>query len=132
MNKISLFLRIAVAFALLYPAVSAWFTPDSWIGYFPPFATSIVPIDGIVLLHLFGALEIALALWILSGVKIFWPSLATAALLFLIVGFNLSQMDILFRDLPIALAAIALALSAKTTSAATMFLQDADTERKRM
>ena len=102
-------LRAAVAFAFLYPALSGIFEPYTWIGYIPSFAKGFV--DDVVLLHMFGTVEVILALWILSGWRIFWPSLAAAAILIVIVFVNPQEFPILFRDLSIAAAALALAFS---------------------
>ncbi len=101
-------LRIGVAFSFLYPPLNALSDPNSWIGYFPPFLFGFVPDD--VLLHGFGVIEVLLALWILSGWKVFWPSLIAAAMLVGIVLFNVPQMQVVFRDLSIAAMALALAL----------------------
>ncbi len=106
-------LRIGVAFAFLYPALNAYVNPDAWLGYFPQFVRSIADSAGIpdmLLLHGFGAIEIILALWILTGWRIFWPSLLAALMLLAIVVFDYREFAILFRDLSIAAAALALAL----------------------
>jgi uncharacterized membrane protein YphA (DoxX/SURF4 family) len=105
---VSWILRISLCFAFVYPAVSAIFSPASWIGYFPPFLLGHVPDP--ILLHSFGALEIALALWLLSGYKIRIPAMLMALMLLGIVMFNLSQFEIVFRDLSIAGMAVALAV----------------------
>lgn len=104
-------LRIGVALAFVYPPLSALSNPDSWIGYFPQFllASGIPPL---VLLHGFGVVEVLLALWILSGWHIEWPATAAALMLGAIVAFNGAQFEVLFRDVSIALAALALAESA--------------------
>lgn len=101
-------LRIGAAFAFLYPPIAAFFDPISWFGYFPHFLRSL-PIDPLVLLHGFGILEVALALWMLSGWKIRIPALAMTTMLVAIVAFNPSQMDVIFRDLSIAVMTLALA-----------------------
>lgn len=101
-------LRLGVAFSFLYPPVSAWFNPYAWVGYFPTFIVDMSPVSDLTLLHLFGILEIALGLWILFGKKILVPAALATLSLFLIVTFNWTQMDVLFRDLPIALMALAL------------------------
>ena len=67
-KKVDLLLRVGVAFAFLYPALSALYNPFAWIGYFPAFTLGIVP--DLVLLHSFGAVEIIIGVWILSGKKI--------------------------------------------------------------
>jgi len=105
---ISIILRVALAFAFIFPAVNAFLDPSSWIGYFPAFIRGYVPDE--VLLYGFGALEIILALWVLSGWKIAFPSLMMAGVLVAIVAFNPSQFQILFRDISIAIAAVGLAL----------------------
>lgn len=103
-----LLLRIGLAFAFLYPPINALGDPNSWIGYFPQFTRGYVPEE--ILLHAFGIVEVLLALWILSGWKIFIPSLIAAMILVVIVFFNASQFQILFRDLSIAAMALALAI----------------------
>ncbi len=107
-----LLLRVGVAFAFLYPAISAWFTPFAWVGYFPTFLLDS-GIDVMLLLHIFGVIEIIVGLWILSGKKIFIPSIVATVMLLGIIIFNLSQMDVLFRDVPILIMALILALNAK-------------------
>ena len=65
----SLFLRLSIAFAFLYPPIAALGSPDSWIGYFPPFLLDLFKGNELLLLNLFGAVEIIIALWILSGIQ---------------------------------------------------------------
>ena len=102
-------LRVGAALAFLYPPLSAVFgDPYTWFGYFPPFLMGYMP--DMVLLHAFGAVEVVLGLWILSGYKIFVPSLLATALLLGIVAFNFSQFDVLFRDVTIACLTLSLAL----------------------
>lgn len=110
-------LRIALAIAFLYPALAAIFDEASWLGYFPGFATDLfhlisVPLklSDTVLLHSFGLLEVVLAVWVLFGKRVRTPALIMAFLLFLIVVLNLGQFSVLFRDLSIMFAALALAL----------------------
>ncbi len=105
-----LVLRIGVAFAFLYPSIDALSNPDTWIGYFPTFVHNFAGLSDLVILHTFGIVEVIIALWILSGKKIFIPSVLAAIILVVIVGFNYFVLDILFRDLTIAAAALALAI----------------------
>ncbi|MBI2618145.1 hypothetical protein HYW58_01710 [Candidatus Kaiserbacteria bacterium] len=109
-KRIDFLLRIGVAFAFLYPPISALVNPFAWVGYFPLFVTNLFP-NAILLLHTFGVIEVVIALWILSGKNIFIPSVLAVAMLVGIIVFNLSQMDVLFRDIPIILMAVALALT---------------------
>lgn len=114
-----LILRIGVAFAFLYPPISALSAPESWIGYFPNFLFGYVSDE--ILLHTFGAVEVIIALWILSGKYIFWPSVIACAMLVGIVAFNMPNFEVVFRDLSIAAAAAVLALLAKTRQKATPY-----------
>jgi uncharacterized membrane protein YphA (DoxX/SURF4 family) len=107
-SKIDFVLRLGVAFAFLYPPISAFFNPYAWVGYFPSFILDL-PIDQTVLLHSFGVLEIIIALWILLGKNIFIPSLLASIMLLGIVVFNIPQMDVIFRDISILFMSGALA-----------------------
>ncbi len=106
-----LLLRAALAFAFLYPPINALFDPYAWSGYFPTFLLTLAGSHEILLLHFFGIIEAALAVWILFGRNVRIPCTIAAALLIAIVVFNLNQFAVLFRDLSIALIAIALAIA---------------------
>jgi hypothetical protein len=106
-HKHTLLMRIAIAFAFLYPPFDSYFHPYSWISFFPPFMLGHVS-DGMLLFG-WGAIEAIIAVWILSGKKIFIPSLAATILLLAIVVFNLSMFEIVFRDISLALVAATLA-----------------------
>jgi uncharacterized membrane protein len=104
-NKLaSLLLRLGIAFSLIYVGIVSFVNPSSWIGFIPSF------LQGSTLLIVFSVYEIALGLWLLWGKKIFYASVLTALTMFFIVIFNLGAFDIVFRDLTIMLAAIALAV----------------------
>lgn len=106
-KRISLVLRIGLAFAFLYPPISAFLDPNSWIGYFPQFMRNITPSDAF-LLNSFGIFEIVIAFWILWGKKILYPLYTAIILLLSIVIFNWNQLDVLFRDLSMIAIAVAL------------------------
>ena len=108
-ETVMLLLRIGVAFAFIYPAVAAYFNPVAWIGFFPVFISDFFS-NEILMLTLFGLSEIMIALWILSGKRIFIPSVLASVYLFLIVALNWAILDVLFRDIPILLMAVALAI----------------------
>lgn len=101
-------LRLAVAFAFFYPPVDALVDPTSWVGYLPKFVHGLVP--DLVVLHSFGLVEAVIALWILSGRRIFIPSLLAALILAVIVLLNLQDFQVLFRDVALLLAALSLAI----------------------
>jgi len=105
---VNLILRVGLAFAFLYPPINALFDPNAWIGYFPSFLRGIVP--DMVLLHSFGLVEVVIALWILSGWRIFLPAVGAALMLLSIVVMDFAEFQVVFRDLSIGAIAVALAI----------------------
>jgi len=101
-------LRLAIAFAFLYPAVAIHINPDSWIAYFPDFIRTSVPLT--LLIYGFSALHLIIGLWILSGKKIFIPSVVASIFLAGVLVFNWQGMDVLFRDISLMFVTIALAV----------------------
>ncbi|MBI4272460.1 DoxX family membrane protein [Candidatus Uhrbacteria bacterium] len=103
---VSFLLRVGLAVAFLYAAVSSFLDPSSWIGFFPSAVRQIFA--GQILLVIYSLYEIVLAIWLLTGKyarNAAWCALAT---LILIILSNITLLDILFRDLTIFTAAGAL------------------------
>jgi len=110
-KKVEWLLRIGVAFAFLYPAISAVFNPFAWIGYFPTFLTALAGEHTDILLHFFGITEVIIALWILFGKRLFIPATIASVYLVGIIVFNIPQMDVIFRDISILAMSVALAVA---------------------
>lgn len=108
----NLLLRVALAFAFLYAAYGFWQNPNDWIGYIPAFVKNI-GLSQDVLLMLIAGFHLIIALWILSGWRIFLSSLTAAVFLGLVVYLNQNQLDVLFRDISLAIAALALTFSSR-------------------
>lgn len=64
-------------------------------------------------LFIFSILEIILAVWLLTGWKLFYSAILSFVVLIAISLTNLGILDITFRDIGLALAALSLALLAK-------------------
>jgi hypothetical protein len=107
-RAMSFVLRIGVAFVFVYPSIAAVQDPASWIGYFPMFLRNMIPMVPLSLS--FAAFELILAVWIISGKKIFLPSVVASLLLISIVAFNIEKFPTLFRNVAILSATIALAI----------------------
>lgn len=109
-NTAILILKLGLAFAFIYPALSAFIDPTAWVGYIPQWVDTIVPRD--IFLLFFSPIEIVVALGIL-----FWestiPLFAAGAMLIGIVLFNIGELSVVFRDLSLASVAYALILFAK-------------------
>ena len=108
----NLLLRIALSFAFLYPAYGLWQKPLDWVGYIPAFVKN-AGLSQDTLVMAFIAVHLVIALWILSGWRVLIPSLLAAVFLGSNVYFNWNQLDVLFRDISLALVALALAFSSK-------------------
>ncbi|MBI4250680.1 hypothetical protein HY622_03770 [Candidatus Uhrbacteria bacterium] len=104
---ISLLLRIGLAAVFGYAGVAAFLEPNSWIGYFPQFMREWVDVR--ILLTAFSGAEIILALWLLSGRFVFMAGMLSALTMLGILTFNLALLDVVFRDVAIFFAALALA-----------------------
>ena len=111
-NKLAVWiLRIGLALAFLYPAISAFASPLTWEGFIPYWIVSLVNVK--IFLPVYSSFEILLAVLLLLGRKLYFVSLICAIILFLIVIFNFSAMEIVFRDISLGLAALSLAILTK-------------------
>ncbi len=102
-----LLLRVGLAFVFLYAGVGSLINPQNWIGFFPFFLRNAIPET--TLLIGFSAFEIILSMWILSGKKIRLAAIVASITLSGIILGNLSQLDIVFRDVAMLYVALALA-----------------------
>ena len=107
-KKVIFLLRVGIAFSFLYAAISGFIDPSSWIGFIPQFVTNVLPVE--TALIIFGVVEILLALALLLMKNLFYPAILSALIVFGIIISNIPQRDILFRDVPIILMALALAV----------------------
>ncbi|MDP3900919.1 MAG: DoxX family membrane protein [bacterium] len=107
-------LRVALAFSFFYVAFSSFTDPTSWIGFFPSQIISFLSpiLSSSQVLAIFSATEVALALWLLSGMYLRWAAIASALLLAGIVVVNIGALEIVFRDISLAICAVALSLLA--------------------
>ena len=108
---VSFLLRVGVATVFLYAAVAATLEPQAWLGFFPEFVRQFLP--AALLLKLFSLYELAIALWLLSGKKILVPAVLATVTLGVIVVVNITLLDIVFRDIAILFAALALVFFAR-------------------
>lgn len=101
-------LRFGVAFTFLYASISAFANPDPWLGYFPGFIRDRA--SDLMLLYTWGTGEFIIGLWLLSGYRIFIPSIAASSLMLGIFIFNFYSLYITFRNVAILCTSIALAI----------------------
>lgn len=106
-NMSILLLQIGLSFVFIYAAFSSFLNPTSWIGFFPMFLRDIVP--EAVLLNGFSIVEIVLAVLLFVPRTVFYASIAASVLFLGMIVFNIGSLDIVFRDVGLAFAALALA-----------------------
>jgi len=110
-------LRVGLALSFLYAGFSgllnpsSWvgffpFNPSSWVGFFPFFLRKIF--DPQILLFVFSVYEIILALVLLWGRYTLFSASLSALTLFFIIILNLAILDIVFRDIGLFFASLAL------------------------
>jgi len=99
-------LRWGLAFVFFYAAIASLRHPSDWVGYFPQFVRNLIPEN--MLLTGFSAFEILLAVWLFSGKKTVWSAGIAALALAGVTISNLGAFDIVFRDVGLLFAALAL------------------------
>ena len=104
---VDFFLRIGLAITLLYAAIAQMLYPEQWVVWLPQWLGKIASLT--VLLYLFSIYEIVLGLWLLTDKKTFHAASLAALTMTMIIIFNLSALDLVFRDVAILFAALALA-----------------------
>ncbi len=109
---VSLLLRLSLAFSFIYVAIASFITPNNWIGFIPDFLPGNF-ITRAYYLTFFSFYEVLLGLWLLSNKKTFYAAILSSATLFAITITNISAMDIVFRDVSLFLAAVALTVLTK-------------------
>ena len=107
----SLLLRIGLAFVFIYAGISIFIEPSSWMGFIPGFVDVIISKE--ILLYVHGGMDILLGAWLLSNKKAFYASIVSSIFVFGIIIFNISSLDIIFRDVGILLSSLALAVLSK-------------------
>lgn len=106
-QKVALILlRLGIAFGFFYAAIFSFLNPNDWIGFFPIFLRDFFGAD--LILFAFSFYELILGFWLLFGKYIFAAGLISAATIFGIIVFNLGAFDIVFRDVGLFFAALAL------------------------
>lgn len=105
---VSLLLRLGLAFAFIYVAVTGFFQPYLWEGFVPSWMRDIIPTS--TFLTVFGVFQLVLGVLLLSGKKVFYAALLSCISLLGIIVPNFVAMEIIFRDITILCSAFALAV----------------------
>ncbi len=101
-------LRFGVAFTFLYASISAFINPAPWLSYFPDFIRAMAPDN--ILLATWGGGELIIGVWLLTGYRIFIPSVLATGLMLGIFVFDAGSMRIIFRNVCILCTSLSLAI----------------------
>jgi len=112
-RTISLLLQVGLAITLVYAAVAGFFEPNNWIGFLPNFLRDLVPVSDKLLLTLVGSAQIIVSIPLVVQKKPFYPAIAAAIFFGAVVVLNFGALDIVFRDIGLFFAAVALAVHSK-------------------
>jgi len=111
----TLSLRLGLAFVFTYAAILGFSAPEGWASYFPGFIFEILP-ERIVVFG-FAIFESILSIWFLFGWKNHWAALVGVVVLVATIIFNLDLMVIVFRNIGLVFAALALFFLSQKTRA---------------
>lgn len=108
-DTVALFiLRCAIASVFIYAAITSFLAPDDWVEFFPLFLQKAIPEH--MLIGVFSFYELVLAAWLIYGKYTFYAAVLAAVTISSIIIFNLTVLDIVFRDFAIILSAASLAV----------------------
>ena len=110
-NKIriaSRLIRFGLAFVYGYASIEMFVDPNTFLRYVPPFIQQILPLD--IFLIIYSILEILFTIWLLSGKRMEYAGILSSFLMLAIIIPNLSYFSILFRNVAIGFASLALTI----------------------
>ncbi len=99
-------LRIGFCFIYLYAAIESQLNPDNFLKYIPEMVKNLI--NPSTFLLTFSVFEIFLASWFLSGIKTKYAGIISFFLMTLIIFPNFVYFSVLFRNVSIAMASLAL------------------------
>jgi hypothetical protein len=102
-------LQLGLAFVFLYASISALTSPATYRSYIPSVWAEWSPPTTHLLLRAFAVYELALAVALLTRRFCYQASLLSAVTLLGIIGLNADAFEVLFRNVAITFAALALA-----------------------
>lgn len=105
-------LRVGLAFAFFYAAIQSIRLPEAWAYWIPKFVFALIPVSPTLLIDIVAVGQIGLGLWLISGRRQRLAGGISAAFLLGIPVFNMGLLDVVFRDVSLALAAVALVVLA--------------------
>jgi uncharacterized membrane protein YphA (DoxX/SURF4 family) len=128
MKRVDQLLRLALGFPFLYASFGSLTSPKDWIWYIPDWLAHILPPEPLLLGH--GAFELFLGAWLLTGKKTMIAAYVAATDLTINTLLNIQTFNVVFRDVGLLAAAIALVLLHKESEKALPAIKIADSSSK--
>ncbi len=128
MKRVDQLLRLAIGFPFLYASLGSFTSPEDWIWYIPDWLAHLVPPEPLLLGH--GAFELLLGGWLLIGKKTMLAAYVAAIDLTINTLLNIETFSVVFRDVGLLAAAIALALLHKESEKSLSAVKIPDTAPK--
>lgn len=107
-REISFLLRGGLAFVFIYSGISSFANPYSWVGFVPNIVKLIISRE--TFLFIFSIFQIILGMWLFSNYKVRIASIFSIISLSGIIIFNISSLEIIYRDIAILSMAVVLAI----------------------
>ena len=101
-------LRTGLGLVFAYAAVGALIQAEVWVDYLPDLLRQLLGIHRYAFLSVFAMFELVLAAWLFWGGYLRWSAGLPFVVLIGITAANLDLLDVVFRDLGLATAALAL------------------------
>ena len=106
-----LFLRIAVCFSLVFPAVMSFVNPDKWAAALPAILTHFIAAK--TLLIIFSGYELLFALFILIKPDPSFPAGIVFLISVVLAILNIGDLAQIYQNIIVAFSALALAFFGK-------------------
>lgn len=107
----TLFLRIAIAFALLYPAISSFINPDKWAAAMPQLVSHFVAVKTFMII--FAGYEFLFALLILIKPDPFAPCIIVFLISAALAGLSFRDFSVVYPNMTLAFAALSMGFLGK-------------------
>ncbi|MDP2650647.1 MAG: hypothetical protein Q8P04_00950 [bacterium] len=108
-DREDLFLRLAVAFPMIWAGVHQMMNPTDWIGFVPPWLGSFIAPEAFLTIH--SVFNIVIGIGLLIGFwRILFSAAAVASLASIVIFYGVD--DITFRDAGLTIVAFVLFLRA--------------------
>lgn len=99
-------LKIGLSFVFIYIAIASIALPNAWVSLSPVYLRFFFAPQ--IIIYAAAVYEIILGLWLISGKQTYYAAILSAITLLLVILFNLGSLMIIFYDISLIFASLAL------------------------